>query len=161
MPVVHDLRCESGHLLDSVVHPRDVLPPCSECGADTIISWHGRRAPGVNGFGTVRTDGGTMTTMDFEKHKRTLESRNPGMRVKAEYVSARESDRRVAERQQRILDHRKARGINIDAVRDERVDALERKKERVLRDTLPSEVASKKVAEINHKIARNKATLTT
>jgi hypothetical protein len=160
MPV-HDLKCDAGHLLDDVFHSVTGLPLCPDCGAKTSISWHGRRAPGVNGFGTVTTDGGTMSTMDFEKHKRTLESRNPGMRVKTEYLSDNQIDQRIDARKSRIAANRKARGVNIDAVRDERVDRLERKKERVLRDTLPPEVAKKKVAALNHKIVRNKATLTT
>lgn len=155
----HDLKCADGHLIDHVRHPTDVLPPCPHCGAETSISWHTGRAPGMNGFGAVTTDGGTMTTMEFEAHKREIEAANPGTRVKATYYSDNEIDQRIADRKQRIINTRKARGIDIDAVREERVEILEKKREAVCA-TLPSDIASKKVADINHKIARNKATLT-
>jgi hypothetical protein len=98
--------------------------------------------------------------MEFEAHKRRLEARNPGMRVKATSYSDHEIDQRIAERKQRIIDNRKARGVDIDAVREQRVEKLERERAAVCA-TLPSDVAAQKVANINHKIARNKATLTT
>ena len=159
--VSHDLACDNGHRHDSVLHKRDVMPPCQECGAATHISWHSGQAPGINGFGTVNTGNAVMTTGEFAAHCRELEARNPGKTAKVVSLTDNEVDQRIDARKQRLADARKARGTNIEAVRDQRMDQLHREKEATVRATLPPEQKTSKLATLNTKIARTQATLTT
>lgn len=152
--VSHDLVCAEGHYTQSLYKRSEGTPPCSVCGAETSVSWHSGRAPGVNGFGVVRTDGGTMTTMEFESHKRKIEARNPGTRVKATYYSDAQIDQRIADRRQRVIDARKARGVDMNAVTEKRVEDLTKQKQKLLRGNLNNASTVKKVATINTKIEK-------
>jgi len=152
--VSHDLVCDNGHYTQSLYKRSEGPPACSVCGAPTRISWHSGQAPGLNSFGTVTTDGGTMTTGEFEKHRRKLEEQNPGKRVRVDAYSDQQIDQNIAERRQRTIAARKARGVDMHAVKEKRVEDLTKQKQALLRGKVDSATAAKKVSVINTKIQK-------
>lgn len=152
--VSHDLVCAEGHYTQSLYKRSGGTPPCSVCGAETSVSWHSGQAPGLNSFGTVTTDGGTMTTGEFEKYRRKLEEQNPGKRVRVDSFSDQQIDQRIAERRQRTIDSRKARGVDMNVMTEKRVEDLTKQKRKLLRGNVNSASTVKKVATINTKIEK-------
>jgi hypothetical protein len=137
--VSHDLICENGHGMPQEVYRRsEGPPPCEHCGSPTHIGWFSGAAPGFTGFGTMNVDGREMSTGDFESYRRNLEASNPGKRVKVESYTDRQVDQRIDERRQRVADSRKARGIDVQAVAEQRVESAVKKLEAAERGNLPS-----------------------
>lgn len=141
--VSHDLMCENGHMTPGEVYRRaDGPPPCEHCGAATRIGWFSGAAPRINGFGRMTVDGRQMTTSEFETYRRKVESANPGKRLKVEALSDRQVDQRIDERKQRLADSRKARGIDVQAVGEQRVESAVKKLEAAERGSLSPETIS-------------------
>ena len=135
--VSHDLICENGHGMPQEIYRRsEGPPPCEHCGAPTHIGWLSGAAPGFTGFGTMNVDGREMSTGDFETYRRNLEAANPGKRVKVDSFTDRQVDQRIEERKQRLVNSRKARGIDVQAVAEQRVESAEKKLEATERGSL-------------------------
>lgn len=147
--VSHDLICEDGHEMPQEVYRRsEGPPPCPKCGKPTRIAWFSGAAPGFTGFGTMNVDGKEMSTGDFEAYKRKMEADNPGMRVKVDNPSDAETDRRIEERRQRVINSRKERGIDVQAVGEQRVEQAQKKLEAAQRGN----VAPTKIAEARQQV---------
>ena len=141
--VSHDLICENGHGMPQEVYRRsEGPPPCEVCGAPTRIGWFSGAAPGFTGFGTMVVDGKEMSTGDFESYRRNLEANNPGKRVKVESYTNQQIDQRIDERKQRLADSRKARGIDVQAVGEQRVESAVKKLEAAERGSLSPKTIS-------------------
>ena len=135
--VSHDLICENGHQMPQEVYRRsEGPPPCEYCGAPTRIAWFSGAAPGFTGFGTVNVDGNEMSTGDFEVYKRDLEAKNPGKRVKVNSFTDQQVNQRIDERKQRLANSRKARGIDVQSVAEQRVESAVKKLEAAERGNL-------------------------
>ena len=151
----HDLSCPNGHRAASRLYRRSDGPPlCDECSAPTSIAWFSGDGPALNGFGTVRTDGALLSTGDFEKHKRALERQNPGKRVKVTNPSDAQIDSNIDTRRQRVINSRRARGINVEAVADRQVAGLEQKASDLNRGKIASKDVYSDVAAVKNKIQR-------
>lgn len=136
--VSHDLLCEDGHQMPAEIYRRaNGPPPCEVCGKPTRTAWFSGRAPASVGFGTVNVDGKTMTTGELDQMTRELKAKNPGKEVRITALSDNQVDQRIAERRQRIIDSRKARGIDVEAVAEQRVEAAEKQLEAAERGSLP------------------------
>ncbi len=137
--VSHDLICENGHGMPAEVYRRsDGTPPCEHCGAPTRIGWFSGAAPSFTGFGTMNIDGKEMSTGDFEVYRRGLEAKNPGKHVKVDAFTDKQVDRRIEDRKSRLAASRKARGIDIQAVGEQRVESAVKKLEAAERGNLSS-----------------------
>ena len=135
--VSHDLICENGHQMPQEIYRRsEGPPPCEYCGAPTRIAWFSGAAPGFTGFGTMNIDGREMSTGDFEPYRRNLAAANPGKRVKVDSFTDRQVDQRIEERKQRLVNNRKARGVDVQAVAEQRVESAEKKLEATERGSL-------------------------
>ena len=118
--VSHDLICENGHGMPQEIYRRsEGPPPCEHCGAPTHIGWFSGAAPGFTGFGTMNVDGREMSTG-----------------VKVDSFTDRQVDKRIEERKQRLVNSRKARGIDVQAVAEQRVESAEKKLEATERGSL-------------------------
>ena len=148
--VSHDLICENGHGMPAEIYRRaDGPPPCEHCGAPTRTGWFSGASPSFSGFGSMNIDGKEVSTGDFAVYKRQLEAKNPGKHVKVDSFTDRQVDRRIEDRRSRIANSRKARGVDVQAVAEQRVESAQRKLEKAERGNLGSTA----VANARQKVA--------
>ena len=156
--VVHDLKCtaNSDHLFADVLHRRDELPPCGHCGADTIVSWHSGRAPGLVGFGQMVYNDQKMSTNDFAGKVEQIRRSNPGKEVRVVPDSDSQRRARSEQRLQRLHRHRQKRGTDAQGQFDRHLAEMSKQREALDRGTVAPKTPSQTVASMDRKIARFK-----
>lgn len=158
--VSHDLKCLNGHLHDSVLHTRGSMPACPVCGADTRISWHTGKAPGMSGFTVTTLNGKDASSQDIDAYAAQLERENPGYRAVIDTNTGAAHDQRIDSLKHRIYTHRKARGLDARMRTDHTVETLSKRIEDLDRGRAATKDVHRDIAKAEKTISAEKKTHT-
>jgi hypothetical protein len=126
------------HHDELVRYDREGGPPaCPDCGSPRTTT-PADGSPPTNGYARIKHNGDWTTTGELDAHVKDLRAQHPDKVISVDGDNDARKSARLSDNRQRLKNHRREAGIDLQAHTDERVATLTEKQRGLERGSLPS-----------------------